>query len=288
MIRVVRLLVFFEDVFCSSLTGALKMLDSNHCANCDRAIDREEQKFCPACGQPTPAHRIDWHFLGHELEHSVLHMDRGILYSLKHLMLRPGHLMRDYIEGRRARQVKPLMLLMIMAAAMVFLAKYFLEGDLVGSAMSAGAATGAGADRSLDGARVTNALAAVKNWMNANYAATTLILLPFEAMAFKLAFRRVGNLNYPEWLVIATFMTVQSFVIMAFAIPLQRTFPHVHGWGLWLVFVYSVFSLVQFFNAYPRWKAVLRSLIGFGIFMLTSAVLSFAAVAVLLAMPIGN
>ena len=138
------------------------MLDPGRCANCDRTIDGADQKFCPACGQPTPAHRIDWHFLGHELEHSVLHMDRGILYSLKHLMLRPGHLMRDYIEGRRARQVKPLLLLMIMAAAMVFLAKYFREGDLVGSAMSASAATGAGADKSLDGARITKCLSATE------------------------------------------------------------------------------------------------------------------------------
>ena len=89
------------------------MLDPGRCANCDRTIDGADQKFCPACGQPTPAHRIDWHFLGHELEHSVLHMDRGIFYSLKHLILRPGHFIRDYIEGRRARHVKPLMLIMI-------------------------------------------------------------------------------------------------------------------------------------------------------------------------------
>jgi predicted amidophosphoribosyltransferase len=46
------------------------MLVNDRCANCDRAIDGADQKFCPACGQPTPAHRIDWHFLAHELEHS--------------------------------------------------------------------------------------------------------------------------------------------------------------------------------------------------------------------------
>lgn len=265
------------------------MLGSNHCANCGRAIDGADQKFCPACGQPTPAHRIDWHFLGHELEHSVLHMDRGILYSIKHLMFRPGHLMRDYIEGRRENQVKPLLLLMIMAAAMVFLAKYFLEGDLVGSIMSVGRASASGdAHNSLDTARMSNALAAVKHWMNANYTATTLLLLPFEAMAFKLAFRRVGSLNYPEWLVIATFLTAQSFVIMVFITPLQRMFPQAHAWGLGLVFVYTVFSLVQFFKDYPRWKTVLRSLLGFGIFALMNAVLSFVAMVAVLVMPIGK
>ena len=101
------------------------MLDSSRCANCDRAIDGTDQKFCPACGQPTPAHRIDWHFLGHEFEHSVLHMDRGILYTLKNLMFRPGHLIRDYIDGRRAQHVKPLLLTMVSAAFVVFLAVLF-------------------------------------------------------------------------------------------------------------------------------------------------------------------
>ena len=71
------------------------MHDTTQCANCGRAIDDGAQKFCPACGQPTPAHRIDWHFLGHELEHSVLHMDRGVLYSDDELRkLLSGHLCR--------------------------------------------------------------------------------------------------------------------------------------------------------------------------------------------------
>lgn len=75
------------------------MRDATDCANCTRPIDGDAQKFCPACGQSTPAHRIDWHFLAHELEPSVLHMDRGVLYTLRNLMMRPGHLMRDYWKG---------------------------------------------------------------------------------------------------------------------------------------------------------------------------------------------
>ena len=54
------------------------MGDASSCINCGHAVVGPDQTFCPACGQPTQPHRIDWHFLGHELEHSVLHMDRGI------------------------------------------------------------------------------------------------------------------------------------------------------------------------------------------------------------------
>ena len=264
------------------------MLDAGVCANCGLAICGADQKFCPACGQPTPAHRIDWHFLGHELEHSVLHMDRGIFYSLKNLMLRPGHFIRDYIEGRRARHVKPLMLIMILAAAMVFLAKYFLDGDLVGSGLSAGgtAAVSVKMGGQFDPTRLVKAFEVVTEWMNRNYTATTLMLLPLEALAFKWAFRRVGNLNYPEWLVITTFLTAQSFVIMISAAPLEYWFPQVRGWALSLVFVYTVVSLTQFFEPYPRWKSVLRSLLGFGIFMMFNLVFSFVLTVIALALPI--
>ena len=107
------------------------MSEASGCANCGLAVAGPEQKFCPACGQPTPVHRVDWHFMLHELEHSVLHMDRGILYSIRELMVRPGRLMRDYLEGRRAHQVKPFLLLMVTAAGVLFLAKLLLGGDLI-------------------------------------------------------------------------------------------------------------------------------------------------------------
>ncbi|MBP6749338.1 MAG: DUF3667 domain-containing protein [Xanthomonadaceae bacterium] len=263
---------------------------NDRCANCDRAIDGADQKFCPACGQPTPAHRIDWHFLGHELEHSVLHMDRGIFYSLKNLMLRPGHFIRDYIEGRRAHQVKPLMLIMILAALTGFLAKYFLDGDVVGSGISIGGTSVAGmkTDGQFDPTRFLKAFEVAKNWMNQNYAAATLLLLPLEALAFKWAFRRVANLNYPEWLVIATFLTAQSFVIMALATPLEHWYPQARGWALSLAVVYTVVSLVQYFKTYARWKSVLRCLLGFGILLVFNAVFTVVMTAVILALPMGH
>lgn len=263
------------------------MFDSTSCANCDRAVDGPDQKFCPACGQPTPAHRIDWHFLGHELEHSVLHMDRGIFYSLKNLMLRPGHFIRDYIEGRRARHVKPLMLIMILAAVIVFLAKYFLEGDVMGASIAVGGTAAAGMTSSpqADPTQLFKALGSVQQWMNRNYAAATLMLLPLEAAVFKLAFRRVGNLNYPEWLVITTFLTAQTFVIMAFALPFEHWFPQARGWAVAVSTVYGVLTLMQFFKGYPHWKALLRSLFAYGFFMLVGAAFGFVLAVVLLVLP---
>ena len=251
---------------------------ASECINCGRAVVDTEQKFCPACGQPTPAHRIDWHFLGHELEHSVLHMDRGILYSLKELMLRPGHLIRGYLEGRRAKQVKPLLLLMISAAAVVLLGKYLLDGDLVGSAMQAGFSKSRDMQSrsSVDPALAMDTFNAVKDWINAHLTAFTIFLLPFEAAAFWLAFRGRG-LNYPEWLVITAFLTVQTFIFMALAILVRTWVPHAQGWSVALASVYAVFSLIQLFRGHSAWTTALRTLVGLGGFMLVQGLVTLAA-----------
>lgn len=256
------------------------MSDSGLCANCGRAIDGADQKFCPACGQPTPAHRIDWHFLGHEIEHSVLHMDRGILYTLKNLMLRPGHLIRDYIDGRRAHHVKPLMLIMITAAAVVLLTQWLTGGDIVGGELFRNAGNAAAGDGKPDPARFAEIGAAVNAWMSHHFAAVTLLLLPLEAAAFKLAFWRSRKLNYPEWLVVTAFLTAQSFVVWAISIPLQRWVPGVTGWMLWPMIGYGVFSLVQCFNALPRWHVALRALLGYAVYLLMNMALTLVLMAV--------
>ena len=254
------------------------MGDASTCINCGRAVAGAEQKFCPACGQPTPVHRIDWHFLGHELEHSVLHMDRGILYSLKELMLRPGHLMRAYIEGRRANQAKPLLLIMVMAAVVVFLTRYLLgEGvmDRLAAPLPAGAAE---ADRAI--AIAMKATELVKAWTNQYFALYTLLLLPFEAAAFRLSFGRFAGFNYPEWLVITAFLTVQAFVFWVLMLLLHRWLPHPELWMTLASILFAIFSLIQLFRTRPWWKTLLRAALGFGLFFVVSAVLTNVLVAV--------
>lgn len=251
----------------------------SECANCGRAIEGADQRFCPVCGQPTPMHRIDWHFMAHELEHSVLHMDRGILYSIRELMLRPGRLMRDYLEGRRARQAKPFLLLMVTAAAVVFLGKLALAGNVMDSVVQINtlAATGASPDAQAVQAAILQAQSVVQDWMNRNFALFTLLLIPLEALAFRLAFIGTGRLNYPEWLVVVAFLTVQTFVFWGLAIPLQRWFPQAPTAAIGLAICYMVYSLAHLFAERPLWESVLRALAGLGAYFLVTGLLAVAA-----------
>lgn len=243
------------------------MEDARDCSNCGRAMDVAGQKFCPGCGQPTPAHRIDWHFLGHELEHSVLHMDRGILYTLKNLMLRPGHMIRDYLEGRRANYVKPMLLVTIMAAVTLFLVKVTgtvpVPVELQGSAPPSADAETAAA--------ITRYQKTAMDWVNTHFALITFFLLPIEALIFKLAFRRFKEINYPEWLVIVAFLTAQAFVIWALLALVQRWVPSYMLVMGALMVIYMIASLMQFFGTYPRWKTLLRGLFGIGAYFVVSS-----------------
>ncbi len=99
-----------------------------------------------------------------------------------------------------------------------------------------------------------------------HFAAMTLLMLPLEALALRLAFHRVGGVNYPEWLVVATFLTAQSFLFWMGKLALQRWVPAAVGWGIVCSLAFQLFSLVQFFAGYPWWKAMLRGIVGLGLF----------------------
>ncbi|WP_318780094.1 DUF3667 domain-containing protein [Stenotrophomonas sp. Marseille-Q4652] len=145
------------------------------------------------------------------------------------LLLRPGRLIRDYIEGRRARHVKPLTLLLVSGAAVVLVGRFTAGGDLIGSARQAGGDLVGNPDQVAIAAH--ESMKAVQAWANRNFAAMTLLMLPLEALALRLAFHRVGGLNYSEWLVVATFLTAQSFLFWMGELALRRWVPAAVGWG---------------------------------------------------------
>lgn len=238
------------------------------CTQCGRPVDGESQRYCPQCGQPTPPPRIDWHFLGHELEHSILHMDRGLLFTLRELMLRPGRLLRDYLAGRRLGHAKPLLLIMVMAAAVTLgmRAVQWLHPDANATLM--GSAPAPGADEGMA------ASAAMAGWMQRNYALLTLLLLPLQAGCFRLLFGRGYGLNYPEWLVVVALLTVQAFVLQCVALAVGLAWPSAfHPTYLLMILlavVYGCASLPGLFPARPAWRVLLRALAAFVLFMVAS------------------
>jgi hypothetical protein len=83
---------------------------AHNCLNCDTQLT---DRFCAHCGQSATTHRLTMGHLLHEIPHSIWHVDKGIFYTLRELLLRPGPSMLGYLRGQRARQFAPLSLLLL-------------------------------------------------------------------------------------------------------------------------------------------------------------------------------
>jgi len=97
------------------------------CTDCGEPVSG---KFCSNCGQPTHVHRSLLH-LFEEVLHGVLHFDARIWRTLPLLLLNPGRLTREWIQGKRTRYVSPLAIFLFTVFLMFFLLSFGGGGDAI-------------------------------------------------------------------------------------------------------------------------------------------------------------
>jgi hypothetical protein len=95
------------------------MSQNTTCLNCSELISK---KFCPNCGQKTDTHRITLkHFLFHDIIHGVWHLEKGILFTIKEALIRPGKAALDYISGKRIRYYNVFYLILLVIGLGAFI-----------------------------------------------------------------------------------------------------------------------------------------------------------------------
>jgi len=93
------------------------------CLNCDEITERN---YCSNCGQKTDTHRINFkHFLVHDLLHGVWHVEKGILFTMKEALTRPGKAALDYISGKRIKYYNVFYLTILLVGLQLFLVNYY-------------------------------------------------------------------------------------------------------------------------------------------------------------------
>jgi hypothetical protein len=95
------------------------MSHSKTCLNCERPTI---ENFCSYCGQKTDTHKITFkHFLFHDILHGVWHFEKGILFTLKQALLRPGKAALEYIAGKRIRFYNVFYLTLLLIGLNIFI-----------------------------------------------------------------------------------------------------------------------------------------------------------------------
>ena len=82
------------------------------CRNCAAPMGAS-QHFCGGCGQRLGPERLTMGQILHDFLHALTHADHSIFSLVKDLILRPGHVAREYVEGKRKKYFGPFAFLVI-------------------------------------------------------------------------------------------------------------------------------------------------------------------------------
>lgn len=219
---------------------------SSICKNCGTELN---SKFCPDCGQAADTHEINLHFFWHDIQHGIFHYDKGIPFTIKELFTRPGHAIRDFIEGKRVKYFKPVALIVILAGIYMVLFHWLHLDSKMASLVP------------LDQQEQKSALKII-DWYTNHYALVTLLIVPFSALATYLAFRKAGY-NYLQIVVLLLYTTAARLIISIVCLPITLLLSKNNLYSMssllgMLSIGYSIWTYLQFFNKISLESRVLR------------------------------
>src|SRR5690606_35565277 len=103
-------------------------MTNKNCLNCGKELT---DKFCSGCGQKADTHRISFkNFIFHDVLHGTFHIEKGILFTAKQALIRPGKAALDYIAGKR-KSYYNVFLLILMVFGLTLFFKHFYNEILV-------------------------------------------------------------------------------------------------------------------------------------------------------------
>jgi hypothetical protein len=187
--------------------------------------------------------------LWHDIQHGLFHFDSGILFTIKELFTRPGHTIREFIEGKRVKHFRPLSLIIVISTIYGLLFHYFHVQQQL--------------DVKITG--IENApekIEKLSDWMATHYAWVTLLTIPFYAVGSFFAFKKQGY-NFIEHCVLNSFLAAQRLIVHIAAFPVVYLFNNTPGDKVvnqilvLLDFVLVSWSYSQFFNKLSKRKAIL-------------------------------
>jgi hypothetical protein len=197
-----------------------------NCGNCNTAVSGN---FCSDCGRPRQITRIDWHYIVHEIMH-VLHFEKGILHTIRELLLKPGTSIQTFITSDRSRLVKPVLFIVVTSLIYTTIEHLFhIEKGYVNYT-----------------AINHSAVSVIFAWVQSHYGYANIIQGIFIAFWLKLAFRRQGY-NFFEILILLCFVMGMGMLILSvFAMVEGLTGIHTMGISAVVGLCYSCWAIGNF------------------------------------------
>ncbi len=211
---------------------------TKHCKECNI---EGTGNFCNTCGQSYQTKRITISGLIHEIFHFFSHIDKGLLYTLKMLVVAPGEMQKDYVDGHRSKHQKPFSMFFLCAtiSTLIYywinltLLKYFNAGD-----------------------------AKEASFFHQYYVIMQVIMLPVYTLFTYLFFIK-NRYNYAETFVLLLYSLSLLLVSSATLQLLLFIWPDLETRFIELpiVIVYNVATNLKFYDSEVKWVIFLQTIL---------------------------
>lgn len=224
----------------------------NICKKCDSEF---EGNYCSNCGHPQKLERINGRYILSEIS-SVLNFQKGILYTIKELIIRPGRNINVFISEDRNRLVKPIMFILITSLIYTIIVSFFHFEE-------------GGVDGVIAGLEDTMTVTlAIFKWVQENYGYANIIMAVFIGLWLKVFFRKYPY-NFFEILILLCFiMGIGMLIISVFAIIHSLSQIDFMSIGSFVVLIYATFAIGQFFDK-QKISSYMKALISYILGMIT-------------------
>lgn len=222
-------------------------LAHRQCLNCNNDVTNN---FCSACGQKLSTHRYSLqHFFAHDLVHGVFHLDKGFFYTLKELFTRPGHSIREFVEGKRVNHFN-----YFSFALIILVVEYYVIDS---SSL-----------KSRDLYDDMDKYAGFQKVAKEYFKLVSLAGIPFFALTSYFIFRK-SKQNYTEHLVLNIYRVSIILIINVLYIAVTVFYTNVQVLSVLMKtvpsaeIIYSSWFFFQYFSVfgYKKWTLIFRSIL---------------------------
>jgi len=209
---------------------------TDNCKNCNEIISGN---FCFNCGQNSKVRRYSFeHFIKHDLIHGIWNIDNGIFYTIKELLTRPGHSIREFIDGKRVNYFSYVTLLLLIIAISIFLEEFtqIKISDLMPESSQ-------------------DAMNNLEEFTKNNPRFSLILTIPFYSILSFIWFRK-AKLNLAEHFVLNSYRAVIEsligllFLVITIFIKNLQVLTIIYGLINLSTLVYAFWLYKQFFSVY--------------------------------------
>lgn len=242
-----------------------------------------DDRFCPTCGQKTDTHRLNMGHIWHDVIHAFTHADKGFLYTLRELVIRPGIVAREYVSGKRRKYFNPFSFLFIVMGVYLIANSVFKPYSPDETQLRRVQATMRTESQRQKYQKIMQRRQNVGEFMNKHTNVVLFVSTPFIAFILWLLFRKRG-MYYAEHLATMAYvngvLSIFTIVIFGPLIYLTRGTAAYTSVYVTMMLTHVIYLAAMYygFMGYTRKKDFLRALGAAVVGILAWAVLTMVSI----------